>query len=115
MYVHMPYTSQLQYLLSNRWFYDQFKNKKNVFCKLSGLVTEANWQGWKPQDFKKVLEITLDTFGPDRLMYGSDWPVCLLASDYEGVYHLINNFISDLSKSEQEKIRYKNAVKFYKI
>lgn len=93
----------------------KFKNNKNVFCKLSGMVTEANWKQWKPQDFKQVLDVVFHTFGVDRLMYGSDWPVCLLASDYQGVYDLVNNYIGSLSMAEQEKIRYKNAVKFYNL
>ncbi len=93
----------------------KFKPNKNVSCKLSGMVTEAHWKQWKAQDFKEVLAVVYETFGADRLMYGSDWPVCLLASDYKGVYHLVNDFISTLSVANQNKIRYKNAVKFYNL
>ncbi len=92
-----------------------FKHLPNVFCKVSGMVTEAHWQSWKESDFRQVLDTVFNTFGTDRLIYGSDWPVCLLAADYQQVLGIVSNYISDLSINEQEKIMAKNAIKFYNI
>lgn len=88
---------------------------QNVYCKLSGMVTEADWKNWKPADLKPYLEIALDAFGPQRLMYGSDWPVCELAANYEQVYSALEENISTLSESEQEQILGKTAARFYGI
>ena len=77
---------------------------ENVSCKLSGLVTEAEWNGWKPRDFAPYLEIVLDAFGSERCMVGSDWPVCTLAGEYSEVMKLVIDWISQLSASEQAAI-----------
>ncbi|MFY0254354.1 amidohydrolase family protein [Chitinophaga sp. 30R24] len=87
----------------------------NVYCKLSGLVTEANWQQWEPAHFKPFLEVALEAFGPHRLLFGSDWPVCLLAAEYQKVKQLISDFISTLSTSEQYQIMGGNALSFYHL
>ena len=87
----------------------------NVSCKLSGLVTEAAWQGWKRADFAPYLEIALDAFGPARLMYGSDWPVCLLAAEYSDVFGIVADFLGRLSEAEREQILGTTAVRFYGI
>jgi L-fuconolactonase len=81
----------------------------NVFCKLSGLVTEASWTGWCPSDFAPYLDVAFDAFGVDRLMFGSDWPVCLLAASYAQVTQLIANYAG----SDHEKIFGQNAAGFY--
>lgn len=94
---------------------EQFKNLPNVYCKVSGMVTEANWQTWKESDFENVLDVVFNTFGTERLMYGSDWSVCLLAADYQQVLGIVANYVSSLSIHEQEKILAKNAMKFYNI
>jgi L-fuconolactonase len=88
---------------------------ENVSCKVSGMVTEANWQSWTKEDFKPYLETVSEAFGPKRLMYGSDWPVCLVAASYESVLNLVKDFFSTFSKSEQELIFGDNAVRFYKL
>lgn len=88
---------------------------KNVYCKLSGMVTEADMQNWKQEDFIPFLEVALEAFGPDRLMFGSDWPVCLLAAEYEEVAGIVRQFVSKLSQAEQTQIMGGNAVEFYKI
>ncbi|MCV9386838.1 amidohydrolase family protein [Reichenbachiella ulvae] len=85
----------------------------HVTLKLSGLVTEADWSNWKKEDFIPYLDFCLDHFGPDRLMYGSDWPVCLLAGSYAQVHDLIQGYISTLSESEQAKIMGGTAAQFY--
>jgi len=88
---------------------------QNVYCKLSGLVTEADWNSWKPEDFTAYLDVVFKAFGVERLMFGSDWPVCLLASNYAQVVKLIENYMTSLSQKEQEDIMGKNTMKFYNI
>ena len=88
---------------------------ENVYCKISGLVTEADWQRWKPEDFRPYLDVVLEAFGPQRLMYGSDWPVCLLAGNYAQVKGLVTDYISRLSATEQAGIMGGNATAFYKL
>ncbi|HMC01999.1 MAG TPA: amidohydrolase family protein [Flavobacteriaceae bacterium] len=88
---------------------------QNVYCKLSGLVTEADWNSWKPEDFTAYLDVVFKAFGVERLMFGSDWPVCLLASNYAQVVKLIENYMTPLSQKEQEDIMGKNTMKFYNI
>ncbi|MGA1618758.1 MAG: amidohydrolase family protein, partial [Pirellulales bacterium] len=73
----------------------------NVCCKLSGLVTEADWNDWQPDDFSRYFEVALEAFGPHRLMAGSDWPVCLLAAEYAEVWDILDRAIAQLSATEQ--------------
>ena len=86
---------------------------RNVFCKLSGLVTEADWGGWKPADFHRYLDTVFQAFGPDRLMFGSDWPVCLLAASYQQVKGIIEDYLKNCSVHDREKIFGGNATRFY--
>jgi L-fuconolactonase len=88
---------------------------ENVCCKLSGLVTEANWQTWTLNDLKPYLDVAFDSFGPDRLLFGSDWPVCLLAGKYQEVLQAIECYIERLSTTEKVKIMGLNAVDFYNL
>ncbi len=88
---------------------------ENVYCKLSGMITEADWKNWKPADLKPYIDIALDAFGPDRLMYGSDWPVCELAGSYELVHAALAENIADLSETEQQRIWAGTAAEFYGI
>ncbi len=85
----------------------------NVYCKLSGLVTEADWHHWKSEDFKPYLDVIFDAFGPQRLMFGSDWPVCLLAGSYQQVKQVIEDYLNGHSEDEKEKIFGNNAIGFY--
>ena len=87
----------------------------NVYCKLSGMITEADWKNWEYRDLKPYLEIVYDAFGPERLVFGSDWPVCLLAGSYKNVISIVEGFIQRLSVAEQEAIMSQNAIDFYKI
>jgi len=87
----------------------------NVFCKVSGMVTEADWKKWKNDDFRPYLNHITECFGTERLMYGSDWPVCLLAGSYSQVYDLAFEFYKDFSPEEKENIFGNNACSFYKI
>ena len=85
----------------------------NVCCKLSGLVTEAVWRQWRSADFTPYLDIALAAFGPDRLMFGSDWPVCLLSGDYAEVAGIISDLCGQLSPDEQAAIWGGTATRFY--
>ncbi len=103
--------------LIKQWAKDMHKIAKfeNVSCKISGIVTEANWKNWKENDVKRYLDVVFNAFGTNRIMYGSDWPVCLLAADYDKQLIIIQNYISKLSQNEQNKIMGVNAAHFYKI
>ena len=87
----------------------------NVYCKLSGMTTEADWKEWDPSDFAPYLEVVIKAFGPQRLMIGSDWPVCLLAGDYFSAVKIVKGYISYMSQSDQDAILGGNAMKFYKL
>lgn len=93
----------------------QLASFENVNCKLSGFTTEANWNKWSPQDFTRYFDFALKCFGANRLMYGSDWPVCLLASTYKSQLNLIEEFISKLSTTEKQQIMGGNAIDFYNL
>jgi L-fuconolactonase len=88
---------------------------ENVYCKVSGMVTEADWQNWQPADFNNYLDVITESFGVGRLMYGSDWPVCKVAADYEQVVNIVKDYFSDFSQTEQHVFFGGNAVEFYKI
>ena len=87
----------------------------NVHVKLSGMVTEADWERWQAKDFTPYLETCLEHFGADRLMVGSDWPVCLLAADYDEVIGIIDDFLQGLSNEEYENVMGKTAARFYQL
>jgi L-fuconolactonase len=86
---------------------------KNVSCKLSGMVTEADWQNWKYQDFTPYMDVVFEAFGADRVMYGSDWPVCRVAATYGEMLAIPEAYVAKLSADEQHKFWGGNAVKFY--
>lgn len=88
---------------------------ENVYCKLSGMVTEANWKSWEQTQFQPYLDVVMEAFGPRRVMYGSDWPVCTVAASYGQQYDIISDYISMLSPSEKAQIMGENAVHFYHI
>ena len=87
----------------------------NVYCKVSGMVTEANWSGWKYEDFVPYLEIVMREFGTDRVMYGSDWPVCLLAASYDEQFSIVQEYLGSFSSGEKAKILGGNAERFYNL
>lgn len=87
----------------------------NVWCKLSGLATEADWRRWKPEDLRPYVETALELFGPHRCMFGSDWPVCLLAADYSRVYETLRDLIGSLSPDEQLAVMGRTAADFYRL
>ena len=88
---------------------------ENVCVKVSGLFTEANWKSWTTQTFKPYLDHILKSFTPARMMFGSDWPVCLLAATYKDTINLMEDFTKDFSKSEQESFWAETAKRVYKL
>jgi L-fuconolactonase len=89
--------------------------RENVFCKLSGLLTEADWQHWSEHALTAYWEVILHAFGPRRIMFGSDWPVCLLAGRYRSWYELCRRFTSGLSDDDQHRIFGGTAVEAYRL
>ena len=87
----------------------------NVWCKLSGMVTEADHKQWHYKELLPYMEVVLNAFGPDWIMLGSDWPVCRLAGEYSEVLNVVHEFIKSLKNSDQEKILYRNAVDCYQL
>lgn len=87
----------------------------NVFCKVSGMVTEADWKSWKPEHFKPYLEAALEAFGADRLMIGSDWPVCKVVGSYREVMSLVIDFLDQHTPEVREKILGGNAQRFWRL
>jgi L-fuconolactonase len=85
----------------------------NVWCKLSGLVTEADWVRWKPPDFAWYLDVVFEAFGAERLMFGSDWPVCLLAGRYGQATWVIEDYVARNCAADRAKIFGGNAMQFY--
>jgi L-fuconolactonase len=88
---------------------------ENLQCKVSGIITEADWKSWTYEQIKPFLDIVFDAFGTDRVMFGSDWPVCLLAGDFSQVKGVIETYIKDFSISEKAKVFGENAARFYGI
>jgi L-fuconolactonase len=87
----------------------------NVFCKLSGLVTEADWQHWKPEQIIPYLDVAFESFGPDRLMIGSDWPVCLVAASYTQAIEVVKNYLLQKNRACQDRVLGGNAQQFWRL
>jgi L-fuconolactonase len=87
----------------------------NIWCKLSGMVTEADHQHWQYQDLLPYMEVVISAFGPGRVMLGSDWPVCRLAGEYTEVMAIARRFIEPLRPEDREKIYYQNAIECYQL
>jgi L-fuconolactonase len=87
----------------------------NVYCKISGMVTEADFQHWKPEDFTPYLDAVVDTFGANRIMFGSDWPVCLVAASYTAMMDIVKDYFSSFSDTEQNNFFGNNASIFYNL
>jgi L-fuconolactonase len=86
---------------------------KNVWCKLSGMVTEADWKNHKDEDFAPYLDVVFESFGPERLMIGSDWPVCLISGRYEEVIGIAKRYLDVKSLTVMEQILGLNCADFY--
>lgn len=87
----------------------------NVFCKISGLITEADWEAWRAENITPYLEVVFEAFGADRLRFGSDWPICLLAGSYGQVQGLVSDYVKDCPDGMKKKIFGLNAARFYNL
>ena len=94
---------------------EQVAEYRNVFCKISGYTTEADLRHWKKEDFIPYFDTVVNAFGTDRILFGSDWPVCLLGGDYNVVFTIAKEYFSAFTKNEQDKIFGNNAIKFYNL
>ncbi|NBV49178.1 MAG: amidohydrolase, partial [Verrucomicrobia bacterium] len=98
-----PWKSQLRRLAKS----------PNVWCKVSGMLTEADHESWKAEQFRPYLDTVFEAFGPSRLMYGSDWPVCLFAGSYEQAFRLVDDYARGLTAAERDGLFGGNCRKFY--
>lgn len=87
----------------------------HVHCKVSGIITEAAWNAWTYEEIMPYLDVVFETFGIERLMFGSDWPVCLVAGSYSDVYRLIDRYTGQLSEEDRRKLFGENGRDFYRI
>ena len=94
---------------------EKIAKHENVYCKISGMVTEADWKTWKKEDFKPYLDVVVGAFGINRILFGSDWPVCLVAASYEKMLEIVNEYFAAFSKEEQEQFFGLNAIRFYNL
>jgi len=103
--------------ISEIWVHNikQLSKHKNVYCKLSGLVTETINFKFKDNDFKPYIDVIFKAFGADRIMFGSDWPVCLLAANYDKVFQIVNDYLENQSTEVKNNILGKNAIKIYNL
>jgi L-fuconolactonase len=91
----------------------ELARRENVYCKLSGMVTEADWSSWNEKDLQPYFDVVLEAFGPRRIMFGSDWPVVLVASSYKRWADTVRRMIRSLSTEEQNWIMFRTAVEAY--
>lgn len=87
----------------------------NVYCKISGMVTEADWQGWSREQLLPYIDVVINAFGTSRIMFGSDWPVCLVAASYQQWIGLLKDYFAPFSTQEQQAFFGGNATRFYKL
>lgn len=101
----------------NEWKIEikEIAKNENVYCKVSGLVTEAKWNEWKTEDLYPYLDVVFESFGTDRILFGSDWPVMLLSSTYNKWKNLLEKYMLQFSDEEKQKVFHTNAIKFYNL
>ncbi|MET2828509.1 amidohydrolase family protein [Mesorhizobium shangrilense] len=102
--VNLPWQSRLKRLAAHG----------NVWCKISGLVTEAEWGSWRAEDFDPYMRLALDAFGPERIMFGSDWPVCTLAAGYKDVRDIAGR-LADANPELADRFFHLNAIDAYRL
>ncbi len=88
---------------------------QNVNCKVSGMVTEADWQAWQEEDFTPYLDVVFEAFGPKRVLFGSDWPVCIVAGGYNKMLEIVKNYVSKYTTQEQAMFWGNNAIRIYQL
>jgi L-fuconolactonase len=94
---------------------NEIAKNENIYCKLSGLITEAAWNIWNEKDFYPYLDVAFEAFGTDRLLFGSDWPVMLVSGIYDQWKKLLENYMMNFSIAEKQKVFEENAIKFYNL
>ena len=101
----------------NEWknYMREIAKYENLFCKLSGLITEAGWNTWHENDFYPYLDTVFEFFGTERLLFGSDWPVMLLSGNYQKWKSLLEKYMRQFPEKERQKVFHDNAVKFYQL
>ncbi|MGN6803836.1 MAG: amidohydrolase family protein [Ginsengibacter sp.] len=97
-----------------KWMKEISKNE-NVYCKLSGLITEAKWNEWTEEDLHPYFDTVFEYFGTDRIVFGSDWPVMLLSGNYAGWRGVVEKYLARFPQTERDNVFSKNAIKFYKL
>ncbi len=100
-----------------QWQHDMqtLAKNKNVYCKLSGMITETDWNNWKVEELQPYMSSVYQYFGSDRIMFGSDWPVCLLAGQYPTVKQIVKDFILAQDETALNEVFGENALRFYQI
>ena len=93
----------------------EISKRKNIYCKLSGLITEAKWNQWEEKELYPYLDVIFNCFGPERIVFGSDWPVMLLSGNYKIWKDLVEKYMSNFSTVEKEKVFTQNAIDFYNL
>ncbi len=93
----------------------ELAKRENIACKISGMVTEADYQLWTSEQLQPYFDVVFEAFGTNRILFGSDWPVCLVASSYSDWIRTVKKQLSSFTGQEQEQILYKNAINFYNI
>ncbi|MEP7143046.1 MAG: amidohydrolase family protein [Ferruginibacter sp.] len=88
---------------------------ENLYCKISGMVTEADWKNWERDNFTPYMDTVVDAFGTSRIMFGSDWPVCLVAASYKQMLEIVTDYFSSFTVNEKENFFGLNAVQFYNL
>jgi L-fuconolactonase len=113
-HIAKPY---IKFGLISRWKknIELISKYENVFCKISGMVTEVDYKNWNESDFIPYLDIVVKSFGTKRIMYGSDWPVCLVAASYREMLNVVENYFNGFSETEQQDFFGKNAQLFYQL
>jgi L-fuconolactonase len=108
--------------IKDRYITEEWRNAiravaahENVWCKISGMVTEADWYHWKPEHLRVYIDTVVEAFGTGRVLFGSDWPVCLVAATYKQVLQVVQDYFSSFSADEQTAFFGGNAIKFYKL
>jgi L-fuconolactonase len=89
--------------------------RPNVWCKVSGMVTEAHWKDWRAEDFHPYLDVVFKAFGPQRILIGSDWPVCTVAAPYSATMGIVTDYIADFPCEQQDAILGENCAAFYRL
>lgn len=87
----------------------------NVWCKVSGMVTEASWKDWQAEDFRPYLDVVFEAFGPNRLMIGSDWPVCTLSADYAATLGIVEEYLRQMRPEDEEEVLGRTCIECYGV